>query len=204
MGLLGVVLPQSKIFVNFVNFQVFFHAFDLSFWILNHVFRGVLIVLNDPRWKKFQGDWKKKNRVEIGAETEQKQGKNRALRNFAGWRKPLRNEHFVAKPFRNTVEVSARVFRSCESKFGTRVPLRSIVASIWQLRNALRRGKAWFRTKSPILQGISQLRKWFWHTSATSQHRNFHFAAAKRTVKLLRNWHFAAKLAFCCETQTDP
>ena len=75
---------------------------------------------------------KEKNRVEIGAETEHKQGKNRALR----------NEHFVAKPFRSTVEVSAKVFRSCESKIGTRVPLRSIVASIWQLRNALRNGKA--------------------------------------------------------------
>ncbi|RVW87524.1 Retrovirus-related Pol polyprotein from transposon 17.6, partial [Vitis vinifera] len=40
-----------------------------------------------------------------------------------------------AKPFHSTVEVSARVFRSCESEFGTQVPLRSIVASIWQLRN---------------------------------------------------------------------
>ncbi|RVX11619.1 hypothetical protein CK203_016033 [Vitis vinifera] len=30
-----------------------------------------------------------------------------------------------------------------------------------------------------------------------------HFATAKRIAKLLRNWHFAAKLAFCCETQTD-
>ena len=152
----------------------------------------VLIFLNDPRWKKFQGDWKKKNRVEIGAKTEQKQGKNKALINFAEWRKLLRNEHFVANPFRNTVEVSARVFRSCESGFGTRVPLRSTVASIWQLRNALRNGKAWFRTKSPIPQGISQLWKWFWHTSATSQHRNSHFAAAKLTVKLLRNWRFVA------------
>ena len=153
-----------------------------------------------PGGRNFKGIEKKRNRAEIGAETEQKQGKNRALRNFAGWRKPLRNEHFVAKPFRNTVEVSARMFRSCESEFGTRVPLRSTVASIWQLLNALRNGKAWFRTKSPILQGISQLRKWFWHTSATSQHSDINFAAAKLTSKLLRKWHFAAKLTFCCET----
>ena len=157
-------------------------------------------MLYDPRWKKFQGDWKEKNRVEIGAETEQKQGKNRALRNFAEWRKLLRNVIFVAKPLRSTVEASASVFRNCESGFGTRVPLRRTVASISQLRNSLRNGKAWFRTKSPIPQGISQLRKWFWHTSATSQHSDINFAAAKLTAKLLRKWQVAAKLAFCCET----
>ncbi|RVW61613.1 hypothetical protein CK203_065399 [Vitis vinifera] len=64
--------------------------------------------------------------------------------------------HFVAKPFRSTVEASA--------------------------------------------SGISQLRKWFWHTSATSQHSDINFAAAKLTAKLLRKWQVAAKLAFCCET----
>ena len=40
-----------------------------------------------------------------------------------------------------------------------------------------------------LYEGISQLRRRFWHTSATSQHRNSHFAAAKRI----------AKMAFCCE-----
>ncbi|RVW91319.1 hypothetical protein CK203_035466 [Vitis vinifera] len=44
--------------------------------------------------------------------------------------------------------------------------------------------------------GISQLRKWFWHTSATSQHSDINFAAAKLTAKLLRKWQVAAKLAF--------
>ena len=63
-----------------------------------------------------------------------------------------------------------RGFRGCESTFGTRVPLRSTGASVSQLRNALRSGKAWFRTKSPIPQGISQLRRRFWHMSAISQH----------------------------------
>ena len=153
-----------------------------------------------PGGRNFKEIEKKKNRAEIGAETEQKQGKNRALRNFAGWRKLLRNWHFAAKPFRSTVEASASVFRNCESEFGTRVPLRRTVASISQLRNSLRNGKAWFRTKSPILQGISQLRKWFWHTSATSQHSDINFAAAKLTAKLLRKWQVAAKLPFCCET----
>ena len=153
-----------------------------------------------PGGRNFKGIEKKK----IGSKLEPKQsknrGKNRALRNFAEWRKLLRNVIFVAKPLRSTVEASASVFRSCESEFGTRVPLRRTVASIWQLRNPLRSGKAWFRTKSPIPQGISQLRKWFWHTSATSQHSDINFAAAKLTAKLLRKWQVAAKLAFCCET----
>ncbi|RVX06325.1 Retrovirus-related Pol polyprotein from transposon 412 [Vitis vinifera] len=35
-------------------------------------------------------------------------------------------------------------------------------------------------------------------------HSNINFAAAKRIAKWLRKWNFAAKLAFCCETQTDP
>ena len=91
-----------------------------------------------PGGRNFKEIEKKKNRAEIGAETEQKQGKNRALRNFAGWRKLLRNWHFAAKPFRSTVEASASVFRNCESGFGTRVPLRSTVTSISQLRNSLR------------------------------------------------------------------
>lgn len=36
-----------------------------------------------PGGRNFKEIEKKKNRAEIGAETEQKQGKNRALRNFA-------------------------------------------------------------------------------------------------------------------------
>ena len=83
-------------------------------------------------------NFKEIERKKIGSKSKPKQSKNRALRNFAKWRKLLRNEHFVAKPFRNTIEVSARVFRSCESKFGTRVPLRSTGTFISQLRNALR------------------------------------------------------------------
>ena len=144
-------------------------------------------------------NFKEIERKKIGSKSEQKQSKNRTLRNFVEWRKLLRNEYFVAKPFRNTVEVSARVFRSCE--------------------------------------GISQLRKQIWHTSATSQYSSIHLAAAKRIAKwksvishqkshsagyfaiakvvLAHECHFAAqelsfrscethcevaaKMAFCCE-----
>ena len=184
--------------------------------------------------RNFKEIERKKNREEIGAKTEQKQRKNRALRNFEGWTKPLRNQHYAAKPFHNTLESSARIFavakaslahechfaaqehlfRSCEthcevvkpdfapkilfrkvfcnckSDFGTRVPLRNTVTLISQLRNALRSGKAWFRTKSPIPQGVSKLRSRFWHTSAISQHSEPHFAVAKWLRNPKKNFFF--------------
>ena len=74
-------------------------------------------------------------------------------------------------------------FRSCETKFGTRVPLRSTGAPISQLRNgceAPKRENSQFHSQSSIPQGILQLWNQVWHTSATSQHRNSHFEAAKR------------------------
>ncbi|RVW97562.1 hypothetical protein CK203_046515 [Vitis vinifera] len=73
-------------------------------------------------------------------------------------------------------------FRGCESTFGTRVPFRSTVTLISQLRNgceAPKRENSQFRSQSSIPQGISQLRSRFWHTSAISQHSDSHFAAAK-------------------------
>ncbi|RVW97579.1 hypothetical protein CK203_046482 [Vitis vinifera] len=82
----------------------------------------VLIVLNDPRWKKFQGIERKKS-----GRNRSKTEKNREKQSSAKFRrlkKLLRNEHFVAKPFRNTVEVSAS-FAAAKGEFGTRVPLRT-------------------------------------------------------------------------------
>ena len=87
-------------------------------------------------------NFKEIERKKIGSKLEPKQSKNRRKTELCeisqGEEKPLRNGHFVAKPFRSTVELSAKVFRNCESGFGTRVPLRSTVASISQLRNSLR------------------------------------------------------------------
>ena len=146
----------------------------------------------------------RKKSDQIGAKTEWKQSKNRALRDFAGWRKLLRNEHFVAKPFRNTLEVSARIFtiakaslahechfaaqehlfRSCETHceeerpdFATKVPFRKV------FRNC----ESDFGTRVPLRKIVTLI----------SQLRNALRSGCK-------NWHFAAKLAFCCETQTDP
>ena len=54
-----------------------------------------------------------------------------------------------------------RGFRDCEAHIGTRVPFRSIVTLISQLRNGCevpKREKSQFRSQSSIWQGISQLR----------------------------------------------
>ena len=63
--------------------------------------------------------------------------------------------HFAGKaPFR-------KVFRSCEADFGTRVPFRSTVTLISQLRNDCevpKREKSQFRSQSSISQGVLQLR----------------------------------------------
>ncbi|RVW63244.1 hypothetical protein CK203_058647 [Vitis vinifera] len=161
---------------------------------------------------------RKKNRSKIGAKSksngrERKQGRNRGKTGVCEISQPLRNRNFVAKPVRNPIALSAkifaaakpnlahechfaaqcphfaaakaaanhqsmkssisqgkapfgRVFRSCESEFGTRVPLRSTGASVSQLRNALRsalsgaqimhmisRFKAW-EVRSPQLQTL--------------------------------------------------
>ena len=72
------------------------------------------------------------------------------------------------------------------------MPLRSTGAPISKLRNGCEAPKhenSQFRSQSSILQGISQQRNRFWHTSATSQHSDTHFAAAK----------WVAKIVFFCE-----
>ena len=86
------------------------------------------------------------------------------------------------------------------------MPLRSTGAPISQLLNgceAPKRENSQFHSQSSIPQGISQLRNRFWHTSATSQHSDPHFTAAKWAVKivffyetplLLQNWPSSAKL----------
>ena len=148
-------------------------------------------------------------RSEIGPKTEQnrvkaeqKQGSTR-LRSL---RKSSAKLALCCQIIPQLIWLLCENFGSCETDIGTRVPLRSTGAPISQLRNgceAIKRENPWFRNQSSILQGISQLRKRFWHTCATSQHSDTQFAAAKQIAKWLRKWFFAAKLAFFCETQND-
>ncbi|RVW74539.1 hypothetical protein CK203_053761 [Vitis vinifera] len=84
--------------------------------------------------KEIEGSLSEQNR----SQTERKQGKNRGLRNFAASAKSALYCKTILQPQAPLCEN----FRSCETNFGTRVPLRSTGASVSQLRNALRRGKA--------------------------------------------------------------
>ncbi|RVW79508.1 Retrovirus-related Pol polyprotein from transposon 17.6 [Vitis vinifera] len=83
--------------------------------------------------------------------------------------------------------------------FGTRVPLRSTVASFGSCE-VTAKWKSMISHQKSHSAGNFAIAKVVWHTSATSQHSDINFAAAKRTAKLLRKWQIAAKLAFCCET----
>ncbi|RVW64101.1 hypothetical protein CK203_051120 [Vitis vinifera] len=146
----------------------------------------VLIFLNDPGGRNF----KEIERKKIGSKSEQKQRKNRAKTELCEISQPKENfcEMSILLPNHSaTLWILCENFRSCEGEFGTRVPLRSTGAPISQLRNACEVVKPRFRNKSPIPQGISQLRKRFWHTCATSQHSNINFAAAKRIAKVSKS-----------------
>ncbi|RVW78133.1 hypothetical protein CK203_049714 [Vitis vinifera] len=75
----------------------------------------VLIMLYDPSGRNF----KEIERKKIGSKLEPKQSKTGEKQSSAKFRRDEGNfcemSIFVAKPFRSTVEVSASVFRSCES-----------------------------------------------------------------------------------------
>ena len=115
--------------------------------------------------------WRKCKEIErksIGAKTEQKQGKNRGLRDFAatarlalrcetvsqpkrsrcGINVSLRKRSSFAKPISQLNWLFCENFHSCEIDFGTRVPLHSTGAPILQLRNgceATKRENSQFR-----------------------------------------------------------
>ncbi|RVW88239.1 hypothetical protein CK203_038698 [Vitis vinifera] len=85
--------------------------------------------------------------------------------------KLLRNEHFVAKPFRNTVEVSAR-FRSCEGDLAH---------------------ECHFAAQEPSFGSCESIAKWK-AISHQKSHSAGYFAIAK--VILAHECHFAAQAPF--------
>ncbi|RVW33069.1 hypothetical protein CK203_117227 [Vitis vinifera] len=97
-----------------------------------------------------------RNRSQNRAKTGEKQSSAK----FRRVKETLRNEHFVAKPFRNTVEVSARVFRSCEMHcevekrdFAPKVPFRR--ASIFPIYTGHLSCEKGFENQSAILASCS-------------------------------------------------
>ncbi|RVW90594.1 hypothetical protein CK203_038803 [Vitis vinifera] len=124
-------------------------------------------------------------RKSFGAKTGQKQGKNKGLRDFAASAKSTLCCETSSQP-----QASLREnFRSCETTFGTRVPFRSTVTLISQLRNGcevLKREKSQFRNQSSISQAAKRLR------SITTL--NF---TTKAPFRRAAKW--SAKMPLCCE-----
>ncbi|RVX13157.1 hypothetical protein CK203_017897 [Vitis vinifera] len=86
-----------------------------------------------------------------------------------------------------------RVFRGCEAHFGTRVPFRSTMTLILQLRNGCeitKRKNSQFCSQSFISQGISKLRNHFLAHECHLEAPYTHFAAAKwlRNLNTLKSF----------------
>ena len=113
------------------------------------------------------------------SQTERKQGRNRGKTGVCEISQPLRNRNFAAKPVRSPITLSAKIFAAakpilahechfaaqepsfrscesgCESTFGTRVPFRSTVTLISQLRNGCeipKCEKSQFHSRTPFRQ----------------------------------------------------
>ncbi|RVW62848.1 hypothetical protein CK203_056301 [Vitis vinifera] len=106
---------------------------------------------------------------------------------------------FAAKPFRSTVEASASVFRIAKVDLAHECHFAEQWHQFRSCETHCEMEKLISHQKS-YSAGYFAIAKVVWHTSATSQHSDINFAAAKLTAKLLRKWQVAAKLAFCCET----
>ena len=139
---------SPKIFVTFVIFQVFsillILVFDLKscFYVCFNLFEWSQV---EEIMKKLKG----RNRSEIGAKTEQKQGSVR----LCSLRKSSAKLALCCQTISQLIWLLCENFRSCEAKFGTRVPLRSTGAPNSQLRNgyeAIKRENPWFRNQSSI------------------------------------------------------
>nr|CAN66939.1 hypothetical protein VITISV_010066 [Vitis vinifera] len=134
-----------------------------------------VITLRSGFWMiKIKRNCKEIEEKKIGAKSESNGAKNRGKTRVCEISQPLRNRHFVAKPFRNTVEVSARIFAAVKASFGTRVPLRSIhsdphfAAAKW-LRNGCeisKHEKSQFHSRTPISAIVG-------HISITSRSSNY-------------------------------
>ena len=139
--------------------------------------------------KEIEGSLSERNRRENKAKTEQKQGKNRGLRDFAASAKSALCCKTSSQPNCPLCEN----FCSCETNFGTRVPFRSTVNLISQLGNDCevpKREKSQFRNQSSILKSISQLQNHFLAHECHLEASYTHFAAAKPLhLKILQRAH---------------
>ncbi|RVW34235.1 Gag-Pol polyprotein [Vitis vinifera] len=117
-------------------------------FIIHRVYsNGVVELLNSNGKDSFRVEEisRKLKEKKIGKKSEQKQSKNRGkteLCEISRLNKASAKSALCCKTIPQHFGVLCENFRNCEGDFGTRVPLRSTGALIWQLQNALRSGKA--------------------------------------------------------------
>ena len=175
----------------FKCFNFDFKCFNSSLFWCNIGFWMIKIKRN---CKEIEGSLSERKRSENRAKTEQKQCKNRGLRDFAASAK----SKFCCETSSQPNCPLCENFRSCETTFGTRVPLRSTGAPISQLRSS----KAW---KFPNSQPKLHLAGYFAVAKPILAHE-CHFAAQWISFRSCeKKKYFAAKAPFCrvfrsCET----
>ena len=136
-----------------------------------------------------QRNWKEVFR----SQTEWKQSKNKAKIGVCEISQPLRNQHFVSKPVCSLKPLSAKIFAAVKPLFGTRVPFRSTVTLISQLRNSCeppKHERSHFCRQSSISQGVLQLR----NSCEAPKRENSQFrsqSSISQGISRLRN-HFLA------------
>ena len=133
---------------------------------------------------KIRRNCKEIERKSFGAKTGQKQGKNKGKTGVCEISQPLRNRNFAAKPVRNPIALSAKIFAAAkpilahECHFAAQEPpFRGCEPSKHEILH--------FAGKAPFRRGFRSCEAIFWHTSAISQHSDHHFAAVKwlRSIK---------------------
>ena len=134
---------HSKIFVNFVNFQVFSILLILvfyrksCFYVCFNLFEWSQVEEIARKLKEKKSD---RNRSKNRVKTEQKQSSTR----FRSLKRTSAKWVFCCQTIPQHFGILYGNFRSCEGEFGTRVPLRSTGASISQLRNGCKAVKPRF------------------------------------------------------------
>ena len=120
------------------------------------------------------------------SQTERKQGRNRGKTGVCEISQPLRNRNFAAKPVRNPIALSAKIFAAAkpilahECHFAAQEPpFRSCESGCEPPKHEILH----FAGKAPFGRGFGSCETQLWHMSATSQHSDPHFAVAKRIAK---------------------
>ncbi|RVW13077.1 hypothetical protein CK203_108969 [Vitis vinifera] len=175
-----------------------------------------VITLRSGFWMiKIRRNCKEIERKSFGAKTEQKQGKNRGLRDFAAFAKlalrcetvsqpkrsrcginmSLRKRPSFAKSFRNSFDSFVKIFAAAkpllahEFHFAAQEPPFRSCETVAKLQSMKIPN---FAAKTPFRREFRSCETNFWHTSAISQHSDPHFATTK-WLRRIKNCQFRSQ-----------